>query len=131
MRASELFRTASRWTRGRHVLLWLALALAPAFSVTAFVTAAHREHQRTLAREWDARGQRALENRQPALAVDAFRNALRFSRDDRDLRLRLAESLAASGRPAEARAYLLGLWQDQPGSGRVNLQLARLAALEG
>ena len=131
MTVSELFRTTGRWTRGRHVLLWLALALAPAFSVTAFVPAAHREHQRALAREWDARGQRALENRQPALAVDAFRNALRFSRDDRDLRLRLAESLAASGRPAEARAYLLGLWQDQPGSGRVNLQLARLATLEG
>jgi tetratricopeptide (TPR) repeat protein len=131
MTAADLFRSTARWTTGRNVLLWLALALAPAFSVTAFVTAAHREHQRTLAREWDARGQIALENGQPALAVEAFRNAMRFSPDDRDLRLRLAESLAAAGRPAEARAYLLGLWQDQPGSGRVNLQLARLAALEG
>lgn len=105
MTAADLFRSTARWTTGRNVLLWLALALAPAFSVTAFVTAAHREHQRTLAREWDARGQIALENGQPAFAVEAFRNAMRFSPDDRDLRLRLAESLGAADRPAEARAY--------------------------
>lgn len=131
MTASEFLRSTSRWTTGRHVLVWLALALAPAFSLTAFVTGAHREHQRTLASEWEARGRAALENEEPARAVDAFRNALRFSREDRDLRRHLAESLAASGRVTEARAYLLGLWEDQPGSGRVNLLLARLAAREG
>lgn len=131
MTASDLLRSATRWTTGRHVLLWLALALAPAFSVTAFVTSAHREHQRTLAHEWDARGQAALGSGEPAAAVEAFRNALRFAREDRDLRLRLGESLAAAGRATEARAYLLGLLQDQPGSGRVNLQLARLAARQG
>lgn len=131
MTASELVRAVVDRARGVHVLVWLAIALAPAFSVTAFVTAAHREHQRTLAHEWDTRGQIALENGRPAAAVEAFRNALRFAREDRDLRLRLGESLAAAGRIAEARAYLLGLWQDQPGSGRVNLQLARLAARLG
>ena len=129
--AAELLRASVRWTTGRHILVWLALALAPAFSVTALVTRAHREHQRTLAHQWEARGQAALETGNPTAAIDAFRNALRFAREDRDLRLRLGESLAAAGRVSEARAYLLGLWQDQPGSGRVNLQLARLASREG
>jgi predicted Zn-dependent protease len=129
--AADLLRASVRWTTGSHVLLWLALALVPAFSLTAFLTSAHREHQRGLAAEWKVRGQDALQAGQPTQAIDAFRNALRFAREDRDLRLRLGESLAAAGRITEARAYLLGLWQEQPGSGRVNLQLARLAAREG
>jgi tetratricopeptide (TPR) repeat protein len=129
--AADLLRASVKWTTGSHVLVWLALALVPAFSLTAFVTRAHREHQRALAAEWEMRGRAALEAGEPREAIDAFRNALRFAREDRDLRLRLGESLAAAGRVSEARAYLLGLWQDQPGSGRVNLQLARLAAREG
>jgi predicted Zn-dependent protease len=40
----------------------------------------------------------------------------------------LAYALAAAGRRPEARAYLLGLWEREPGNGRVNLELARLAA---
>jgi tetratricopeptide (TPR) repeat protein len=113
------------------VLVWLAVALVPAFGITALVTHAHRDEQRALAREWQARGERALDQGNPGDAVEAFRTALRFSREDRTLRLRLAESLAASGRPSEARAYLLGLWQDQPGNGQVNLELGRLAARSG
>jgi tetratricopeptide (TPR) repeat protein len=129
--AADLLRASVKWTTGSHVLVWLGLALVPAFSLTAFVTSEHRGHQRALAAEWEGRGHAALQRGQPSEAIDAFRTALRFAREDRDLRLWLGESLAAAGRVSEARAYLLGLWQDQPGSGRVNLQLARLAAREG
>jgi predicted Zn-dependent protease len=64
-------------------------------------------------------------------AAEAFRSALRFAREDRTLRLRLAEALAGADRRGEARAYLLGVWQEQPGNARVNLALARLAAAGG
>lgn len=115
----------------RHPLVWLALALAPAFSLTALVSDTHRTEYSVHAQEWHARGELALREARYTEAVDAFRSALRFAREDRMLRLRLAEALAAAGRGGEARAYLQGLWQEQPGNGRVNLELARLAAAAG
>jgi tetratricopeptide (TPR) repeat protein len=114
--------------RGPNLLPWLAVALVPAFSLTAIVTASHRAHYEQLAQTWESKGDLALRAHDPAGAVEAFRNALRFAREDRTLRLRLAESLAAAGRTSEARAYLLRLWDDQPGNGQVNLELARVAA---
>lgn len=112
----------------RHILIILGLALAPAFTVTALVDNAYRARQRAFAASWAARGDAALAAHRPEQAVDAFRNALMFSREDRTFRLRLAEALANAGRGAEARAYLLPLWEDQPGNGPVNLALARIAA---
>ncbi|MBA3884867.1 MAG: tetratricopeptide repeat protein [Acidobacteria bacterium] len=120
-----------RLTHGRQALLWLALGLAPAFSVTAIVSEAHRAEYRTLAYEWRIEGENALRAGRSDDAIEAFRSALRFAREDRTLRLRLAEALAAADRGVEARAYLQGLWQEQPGNGRVNLELARVAAAEG
>ena len=117
-----------RWIRGPNLLPWLAVALVPAFSLTAIVTASHRAHYEELARAWKSNGDVALREHDPAGAVEAFRNALRFAREDRTLRLRLAEALAAAGQTSEARAYLLRLWDDQPGNGQVNLELARVAA---
>jgi predicted Zn-dependent protease len=43
----------------------------------------------------------------------------------------LARALAAAGHLPEARTYLLGLWERQPGNGTVNLELARLAGHSG
>jgi thioredoxin-like negative regulator of GroEL len=112
------------------VLVLLVLALAPAFAATAAVVAAHREQQVTLARQWRERAEAALQEGNAASAILSLRNALRFAREDRELRLRLARALASAGRAPEARAYLIGLWEDQPGNGPVNLELARLAAGE-
>jgi tetratricopeptide (TPR) repeat protein len=113
---------------GRHILLFLTIALAPAFAVTALVTNAYRSDQSGLARSWSRKGDAALDSGRPADAIEAFRNALAYARDDRAIRLRLAQALAAAGRRSEARAYLLALWDDQPGNGPVNLELARIAA---
>jgi Flp pilus assembly protein TadD len=123
---------STRWTPapGRHAIVWLAMALLPAFGVTALVARAHHVGQRRLAAEWSARGESALAHRQPDAAVDAFRTALTFSHEDRALRLRLARALIAAGRGAEARAHLVTLWEDQPGNGPVNLELGRLAAAD-
>lgn len=111
-----------------YVLVSVSVAIVVGFSATALLTAAHREHQRELARDWQERGARALEEGRHGDAVAALRNALRFDRGDRAVRLRLAQALAATDRTAEARAYLERLWIEQPGNGLVNLVLARLAA---
>lgn len=114
-----------------RVLAWLALALLPAFAVTTAVTQSYRSEQRDLAAEWFAQGEAALGAGRPAEAIASFHNALTFSRENQLFRLRLAQALAADGRTAEARAYLLTLWEVQPGSGEVNLALARLAGRDG
>jgi tetratricopeptide (TPR) repeat protein len=113
-----------------RLLVALSLALIPAFAV-AVVTKGYRAEQRRLGAEWFERGSAALEGGQPDEAIEAFRTALTFSREDRLFRLRLAQALAADGRVAEARAYLLTLRDSQPGNGPVNLELARLAAKSG
>lgn len=118
-------------TSGPRALVWLILALIPAFAATAAVTRAYRAEQRRLAAEWFNRGQAALDAQRPGDAITAFRTALTFSREDRTFRFRLAQALAAAGRPAEARAYFLMLRDAQPGSGPVNLELGRLAARQG
>jgi tetratricopeptide (TPR) repeat protein len=120
-----------RLGEARHLVLWLALATIPAFSLTALVTEAHRAEYRAHAEGWRARGETALAEGRFAEAADAFRSALRFAREDRTLQLLLAEALAGAGRRSEARAYLLGVWQEQPGNAHVNLELARLAAAGG
>jgi hypothetical protein len=43
----------------------------------------------------------------------------------------LAQALAGTGRDDEARAYLMILLSDSPGSGQINLELARIAAHAG
>ena len=111
-----------------HILVWLSIALVPAVAITAGVTRAYRNGQSALAAEWQARGDAALSSGRAAEAIEAFRNALMFAREDRALTLKLAQALAVLGRGAEARAYLLALWDEQPGSGEVNLALARLDA---
>jgi len=116
---------------GSQVLVWLIVAAVPAFTATAFVTRAYHAGERSLAREYRDRGERALQRRDASAAADAFRTALTFTRESSELRLDLALALIASQRRSEARAYLLALRDEQPGDGPVNLELGRLAAGEG
>ena len=118
--------------RGRpFALVWLSLVLVPLAVVTASVTRLHKRHLSTLAAEWSARGDIAYRAGLAGDAVDDFRSALMYARDDRALRLKLARALVAAGRRAEARGYLLTLWEDEPGDGPVNLELGRVAARDG
>jgi tetratricopeptide (TPR) repeat protein len=111
-----------------RTIAWLILALVPAFALTGMVTRMYREHERTLAAEWAERAHAARRRGDPATAVSALQSALRFAPGDRDYTYRLAGALRDDGRPTEARAYLLGLWESEPGNGPVNLELGRLSA---
>jgi tetratricopeptide (TPR) repeat protein len=62
------------------------------------------------------------------LALTDYRNALAYNPGNPLFQFQLAEALAAAGRGEEARSYLLNLLAESPGSGEINLELARIAA---
>ncbi len=113
------------------LLAGLIVVIAAFFSATTFAAHAYHRKQEQFGAVWFERGEEALKRSRPAEAVEDFRNALAYSRDNDLYRLRLAQALMADHRPQEARAYLLSLWEKAPGDGTINLELARLAVMWG
>jgi tetratricopeptide (TPR) repeat protein len=110
-----------------RVLLACVVLLVALFVFTAFVA---RQYHRTVHRlgdQWFASGEAALQAGQTAAAVTDYRNALVYKPDDPTFQFNLAQALASGGREDEARSYLLSLLPDSPGSGPINLALARVA----
>ena len=106
-------------------------ALLIMFVVTGFTARSFHAKQAALAVEWHLRGEADLKAGHAAQAIADFRTAMVYSHDNALYRLRLAQALIAANRADEARAYLLTLWESEPGNGTVNLELARLAAGKG
>lgn len=106
----------------------LVLVAAALFVLTHLAAASFQAKQDELARQWFERGEMEFRAARVLPAIDDYRNALAYSHQNSRYRLRLAEALEGAGRMREARAYLLALWDEQPGDGKVNLQLARLAS---
>lgn len=113
------------------ILAVLLVALVPSFAVTSIVTRLYHERERGLAEDWSRRAEEAMRTGRAAEAVDDWRTALSFSRDNVSYRLRLAQALVEADRPLEARVQLTGLLDQEPSSGTISLQLARLAARAG
>lgn len=119
-------------SRGEHfALAAMALVAVLLFAFTSFAARAFQDERHQLGRQWFQRGVAHLQAKQAAAAVNDFRNALVYNREDPQYSLRLAQALAAIGRTSEAEAYLLNLWERLPGDGTINLELARLAANTG
>lgn len=97
------------------------------FAATWFLTHSFEHRRQNLATQWFDAGQQALADSQPKAAIADLRSAL-FYRDNDSYRLRLAEALAQANYTDQAKAYLLNLWDERPGSGNINLELARIAA---
>jgi tetratricopeptide (TPR) repeat protein len=104
-----------------------ALALVFFFAVSALSHIYHAQ-QAALGQRWYARGVLDLNEKRYQPAVTDFRTALLYARDSYDYQLSLAEALIGLQRTDQARAYLINLWERQPENGRVNLELARIAA---
>ena len=120
------------WSIPPDLLLSLSLLiLIILFVVTTFAAKAYRAKERALAQQWYAAGERELAGRRAEAAVEDYRSALMYSRDNSNIELQLAKALAAAGHLDEARTYLLRLWEGEPGNGTFNLELARLAADSG
>ena len=100
------------------------------FAFTFSVNRLYVQRRQHLSSHWFEKGQNSLNADRPDEAIGELRTALVYSHDNSRYRFTLAEALVASNRLAEARSYFLNLLDDQPGSGPVNLQLARLAERE-
>lgn len=112
----------------RETLLFLSFGmLAVLFGVTGVLVKQYHARERALARQWHDRGETKLRQGNAAGAIPDFRAALFHSEGNPDYQLQLAQSLVASGHEEEARVYLIRLWESDPASGPVNLELARLA----
>ncbi|MHB1023862.1 MAG: tetratricopeptide repeat protein, partial [Acidobacteriaceae bacterium] len=113
--------------RDTVLLVSLALTTVVLVGVTLLLFHSFRRHREELAIRWYTRGETALAQGHPEQAVGALRAALNYAEGNRDYELQLARALAAAGHTEEANAYFTTLWASQPGSGIINLELARLA----
>jgi len=120
------------YLRKRPTLLVLLAALTVAlFLAVTGLSRAHDAQRQSLGNRWFNRGVADLNAKRSEAAVIEFRSALLYSPDDYSYQLNLAEALIGVKRTAEASAYLLNLWDREPGNGLVNLELARIAAQRG
>lgn len=93
-------------------------------------------HRHMLEQRWQGRAEAALAQGHPEAAINDLHSALAFASEDRAadyhaLEVELAMSLASAGRIQEAQTYFRTLLEVEPGSGIINLQLARLAVRLG
>ena len=104
------------------------IGLATLFVLTGFAARSYHAKYESLGQEWYTRGERHLSAGEARDAIVDFRTALIFVRDSDLYQLSLARGLIAADRTDEARSYLTGLWERDPGNAVVNLELGRLAA---
>ncbi len=116
-------------SRERVLILSLAI-LAGLFVVTAFLARQYHRSIHHLGDDWYAKGESSLKSRDAAAAIQDYRNALVYKPGDPTFEFHLAQALARSGRDELARSYFLTLLSASPGSGKLNLALARIAAQE-
>jgi Flp pilus assembly protein TadD len=122
----------------RRLIFADTLSLVTLFAITALLAVltnylyqSYASHQVSLAARWLQRGDQALRDNKPQVAIDALSSALAYAPNDRSTAIKLAEALASAGRVQEATVYFNALLESQQGSGVINLQLARLAARQG
>ena len=126
--------TESRWAippylTSEPVLVAILSVLAVVlFLFVGGLSKMYHAQQNSLGDRWFTRGIADLNAQNFDAAMLEFRTALRYSRDNYDYQLNLAKSLIGLRRTAEARSYLVNLWERRPENGEVNLALARIAA---
>ncbi|NYF80709.1 tetratricopeptide repeat protein [Granulicella arctica] len=114
--------------RDSVAFLSLTLITVVLFAITLFLFRSFMAHRTELAKRWSDRGQAALTAAKPEQAIAAYRTALSYAPGEHAYELKLAQALGEAGRTEESYNYFMGLWETEPGSGFINLQLARLAA---
>jgi tetratricopeptide (TPR) repeat protein len=114
--------------RDTVALLSLLAITIVLFFLTWVLFRSFSNHRAELAQRWRLRGETALRHGRPGPAIDALRSALLYAPSERSIEIELAQALANAGRLQEATAYFNTLWEAEPGNGRINVALARLAA---
>lgn len=105
----------------------LALSTLILFALTTFLFRSFSARRVELGEQFAVSGQNALKRGDAEQAVHDLRLSLSYAPDEMGNRLLLAEALAQANHPDQARGYFLGLLDEQPADGFLNLQLARLA----
>ncbi len=108
------------------ILLGLLVLAVLAFAGVGRLVYRFHEQEEALARHLYQRGVKAQSERHAEEALEAFRAALSYSRDNSQYQLSLARALRDTGRTAESETYLIRLWERTPQEGAVNLALGRL-----
>lgn len=115
----------------RRTLLVLAaltaVAVASFAAVSRLVTRLKANEKRIAWHAYEA-GLAQVQSGHSENALDDFRAALSYDRDNAEYQLSLARALRDTGRLDESEAYLLHLWSAAPQDSTINLALARLAA---
>ncbi|HWR13342.1 MAG TPA: tetratricopeptide repeat protein [Terriglobales bacterium] len=119
------------WRKDASIIAALIAVAAISFVLVFIYARTYQRREDSLSRSWYHRGNQALLSGNPKTAINDFRNALRYSPDNANFRLRLAQALAADDQSRQAIAYLLNLWESQPGNGLYNLELARVYSRVG
>jgi len=110
------------------VLLGCMLLLVLFVLFTAAVSRMYHKTIHVLADNWFDQGEASFRAGDVKSALTDYRNAMVYSPGNAKFQFHLAQALAAAGRGDEGRSYLLNLLSESPGSGEVNLALARIAA---
>jgi tetratricopeptide (TPR) repeat protein len=126
----EELRLAKRRLVLRDSLAFFSLTVISVvlFVLTWALFQSFSEHRVDLANRWYSRGQADMAAHHPEQAITSLHAALSYAPDKPEYQLLLAEALAQAGNYDEALAYFSNLWEAQPGSGPLNLQLARLSS---
>jgi tetratricopeptide (TPR) repeat protein len=110
------------------VLILCVLALVVMLALTALFSRLYHKKIHTLADAMFAQGEADGQAGRANAALTDYRTTLAYNPSNPLFQFHLAKALAAAGRYEEARSYLLNLLSESPGSGDVNLELARIAA---
>ena len=113
--------------RDSLIFLVLTLITCALFGVTFLLFRSFSAHRQELAQRWSARGEQDLNTHHPLQAIADLRTALGYGSDEGPDQFLLAEALEQAGRTDEAYAYFSNLLESEPGSGPLNLQMARLS----
>jgi tetratricopeptide (TPR) repeat protein len=113
------------------ILVLLSVSAVVLFLMVTGLSRAFHAQREALGDRWFNRGVTDLNAKRFDAAVNDFRSALLYSRDDYSYQLNLAEALLGLHHTGEASAYLLNLWDREPENGVVNLELARIASQQG
>jgi len=107
------------------------------FVVTGFAARTYHAEEGKLSVRWYSRGEAAIAAGRPEEAIQDFRTALAYSRENgengggnTEYDLSLARALKAAGHISAAREYLLGLGDRGPYNAELFLELARLAVAQ-
>src|SRR5271169_4762852 len=114
--------TASYRVERRRLIFTDTLSLVTLFATTALLAVltnylyqSYASHQVELANRWLERGQQAMRNGKPQVAIDALGSALAYAPGQRTIQIQLAEALASAGRLQETSVYFNELLETQPG----------------